>query len=196
MEVFLSSLRVTVFSLSYLGEEGFDAEPLEAFCREHEVTAWRDHFFVSGGRPQLAVILEYRSRTADRGSQPGQRRGPEQERRADQRNYRKELEPADRLLYDRLREWRALRSSRDGVPVYVIFNNRQLVEIARHRPRSKAALREIDGVGEAKVGKYAQDIFTLLSGAAEASEEPDGSTESRERAEPEGRPRNPGQGVS
>ncbi|MBD3237118.1 MAG: hypothetical protein GF330_10465 [Candidatus Eisenbacteria bacterium] len=194
--MFLSSLRVTVLSLSHLGEEGFDAEPLESFCREHEVTAWRDHFFVCRGRPHLAVILEYRSRDSDRGSQPGQRRGPERERRADQRNYRKELEPTDRLLYDRLREWRALRSSRDGVPVYVIFNNRQLAEIARHKPCSKSALREIDGVGEAKVGKYAEDIFALLSGAAEASEEPDGSAESKERAEPEAEPQTPGQGVS
>lgn len=192
----MSNLRVTVLSLSHLGEEGFDAGPLEAFCREHDVTSWRDHFFVFRGIPQLAVILEYRVRDEASSAQPGAARATDREPGAREQNHRMKLEPADRLLYDRLREWRALRSSREGVPVYVIFNNRQLAEIARHKPRSKSALREIDGVGEAKVGKYAEDIFTLLSAAAETTEEPDGSAKPKEKAEPEAEPQSDGRSVS
>ncbi|MCK4304024.1 MAG: hypothetical protein KAY24_07280 [Candidatus Eisenbacteria sp.] len=53
-----------VVSLPFVGTEGFDTEPLDSFCRDHDVTAWRDHFFICDGRPDLAVILEYRPREA------------------------------------------------------------------------------------------------------------------------------------
>ena len=147
----MSNLRVTVLSIPFVGEEGFDAEPLETFCRDHSVTGWRDHFFMSAGVPHLALILEYRARDGRSGTQSCGSRAGDRESGARERNDRKDLDPADRPLYDRLREWRALRSSRDGVPVYVILNNRQLAEIARRKPRTKAALCEIDGIGEPKI---------------------------------------------
>ena len=173
----MSSLRVTVVSLAFVGTKGFDTEPLDTFCRDHDVTSWRDHFFISGGSPHLAVILEYRPREAGRRSEHRDGRMVGEEPAVRERNHRRDLKPSERGLYDRLREWRALRASRDGVPVYVIFNNRQLAEIARSRPGTKSALREIDGVGEARVGKYAEDVFTLLHSTGEGGDNGDGCSE-------------------
>ena len=40
-------------------------------------------------------------------------------------------------------------ADREGAPVYAVFTNEQLAEIARARAGSAAALKAIDGVGEA-----------------------------------------------
>ncbi len=158
----MARIGVTVISIPCT-EDGFDPAALHSFCHRHEVTAWRDHFFVCDGRPQLAVLLEHviRERVASSGA-----RGPVAQAHADEhreKDPRKDLTPEDLQVFERLREWRALRASRDGVPVYVIFKNRQLAEIARQRPSSKSALREIEGVGEAKVAKYGEDVLTVMA---------------------------------
>ncbi len=161
----MSRIGVTVISVPFT-EDGFDAEALEAFCTRHEVVGWRDHFFLCGGQPHLVVLLEHvrRERVTDgpaRGGGHGQRRGKRREE-----DPRKDLAPADRPLFEQLREWRALRASRDGVPLYVILNNSQLAEIARRKPSSQAGLRAIEGIGAAKVEKYAAEVIALLSSAA------------------------------
>jgi len=58
-----------VLSIPFVGGEGFDAEPLEVFCRDHKVTGWRDYFFTSAGEPHLVFILEYRARDGLSGTQ-------------------------------------------------------------------------------------------------------------------------------
>jgi ATP-dependent DNA helicase RecQ len=52
------------------------------------------------------------------------------------------------------------------VPPYVIFHDRTLAEIARERPASAEALREISGVGEKKAQAYAGDVARIVKEAA------------------------------
>ena len=55
------------------------------------------------------------------------------------------------------------RAAGDGVPVYLVFNNRHLAEIARRRPETKAALAEIPGIGKGKIERYFDDVLSLLN---------------------------------
>ncbi len=57
-------------------------------------------------------------------------------------------------LFNALRDWRAERSKRDGVPPYLICTNKQLVAMIKARPRSLGKLGEIEGIGKAKLEKY------------------------------------------
>ena len=57
---------------------------------------------------------------------------------------------ADLPLFEALRAWRRDEARRQSVPPYVIFADRTLAEIARERPGSLAALRQVSGVGEAE----------------------------------------------
>jgi ATP-dependent DNA helicase RecQ len=59
-------------------------------------------------------------------------------------------EGVDRELFERLRELRLALARGRGVPPYVIFHDTTLREMARLRPRSEAALRDIYGVGQRK----------------------------------------------
>jgi ATP-dependent DNA helicase RecQ len=62
------------------------------------------------------------------------------------------------------RLWQALRAERlalaraQGVPPYVIFHDATLLEMARQRPRDRATLSQIPGVGRSKLERYG-DIF-------------------------------------
>ncbi|MEO3807977.1 DNA helicase RecQ [Sphaerisporangium sp. B11E5] len=92
-------------------------------------------------------------------------------------------------VFERLRAWRAASAREQGVPAYVIFHDATLREIAAVAPTSLAALSEVNGVGEAKLAKYGEQILDLLAGK-EASESPGspGSPGSQESLESPGSP--------
>jgi DNA helicase II / ATP-dependent DNA helicase PcrA len=65
-------------------------------------------------------------------------------------------------LFDRLKEWRRKRANADGVPAYVVFHDRTLVEIAERRCRDWADLAAISGVGPAKLERYADEVLAVV----------------------------------
>jgi superfamily II DNA helicase RecQ len=66
-------------------------------------------------------------------------------------------------LVDRLKDWRRRRAQADGVPAYVVFHDRTLVEIARRLPRDRTALSGISGVGPTKLARYADEVLAVLA---------------------------------
>jgi len=94
---------------------------------------------------------------------------------------RAELTEEQRVLFDRVRSWRSRTAHDEGAPPYVILTNRQLVELVRQRPDSKAGIGRIDGLGDKKVARYGGAILTLLWGqpadAIRGAEEPRGAVE-------------------
>jgi ATP-dependent DNA helicase RecQ len=64
------------------------------------------------------------------------------------------LSGADEELFERLRELRRSVADRQGVPAYVVFNDRTLKGMATRRPRSSMELLEVPGVGEVKLERY------------------------------------------
>ena len=61
---------------------------------------------------------------------------------------------ADGALLDALKALRSKLAKAQNVPAYVVFSDRTLVELATHRPASPAAMREIHGIGDAKLERY------------------------------------------
>jgi ATP-dependent DNA helicase RecQ len=69
-------------------------------------------------------------------------------------------------LFEKLRAWRAATAKEQGVPAYVVFHDKTLRQIATERPSSLTELSRVEGVGEAKLGRYGEGILGVL--AAEA----------------------------
>jgi ATP-dependent DNA helicase RecQ len=69
---------------------------------------------------------------------------------------------ADQEMFELLRQERLALAKAQHVPPYAIFHDRTLVEMARVRPRSLAALADIPGVGAAKLDKYGETFLALL----------------------------------
>ena len=82
--------------------------------------------------------------------------------RAKEANPSSELPVRLQQLYTMLRRWRNERAKADGVPDYVLFRNAQLAVICRTLPRSKAALMQIEGIGEATCRKYGEELLALI----------------------------------
>ena len=66
-------------------------------------------------------------------------------------------------LFDRLKEWRRVRASTDGVPAYVIFHDTTLAEIAERKPHDWADLASVPGIGPAKLERYADEVLAIVS---------------------------------
>jgi ATP-dependent DNA helicase RecQ len=83
-----------------------------------------------------------------------------------------ELPEADAAVFEQLRAWRAAAAKEQGVPAYVIFHDATLREIAVQGPASLAELARVNGVGEAKLARYGQQILDLLQAPGDAEPGP------------------------
>ena len=57
-----------------------------------------------------------------------------------------------------------------GVPAYVVFPDRALVDMARRRPRTEAEFAEVHGVGAAKLKQFAEPFLAAIANAVEDTE--------------------------
>lgn len=155
-------MQVRVITVRYSeGLQGFPEEALREATAGREVLAVREYFFLHGNIPHLALVLLLGDGPAT-GQRPGSR--PEHDPGA-------QLPESLRALYRALREWRNEEAKKAGIPSYVILRNTQLAEICRRLPRSLAALREIEGVGEANGAKYGAAILALIPKEADSPAE-------------------------
>ena len=69
---------------------------------------------------------------------------------------------ADSALLDSLRALRTRLARAQNVPAYVVFSDRTLVELATHRPSTLAAMREIHGIGDAKLERYGAEFLAAI----------------------------------
>jgi len=65
-----------------------------------------------------------------------------------------------------LRAWRSRRAKADGVPAYVVLNDRHLRGIAIARPASPTELAACDGIGPTKLENYGDDILHVVADAS------------------------------
>ncbi len=73
-----------------------------------------------------------------------------------------ELGEADAALFEALKRRRIALAKEQGVPAYVIFADRSLLEMARLRPKTREDLRQVHGVGEAKLKQYGEIFLSVI----------------------------------
>jgi ATP-dependent DNA helicase RecQ len=73
-----------------------------------------------------------------------------------------DVTPEAQTLFEALRAWRKGAASAQAVPPYVIFHDKTLLEIARLRPTTMAALGLISGVGQAKLDRYGNAVLEVV----------------------------------
>ena len=72
----------------------------------------------------------------------------------------------DAPLYGALKAKRRELAERAGVPAYVIFPDRTLIEMAEKRPVSLDAMMQISGVGTKKLESYGAVFLAVITGSA------------------------------
>ncbi len=73
-------------------------------------------------------------------------------------------DPDDEALFQALRQRRMELARAQGVPPYVIFNDRTLVEMAKARPRHAHEMARLNGVGEVKLQRYGDEFLAVVDG--------------------------------
>lgn len=155
-------MLVRVFTLAFDPATGrFNDDPVRDFIADKEVASIGDHFFVKDDAPFLVLVVRYRIGGPVAAPQVP---APAGQRQRDE-SWRTTLDPADWPLFNTLRDWRGERARVEGIPSYVVCNNRQLADVVNKRPVSLTDLGHIDGFGDAKLKKYGAEILAILAKA-------------------------------
>lgn len=122
----------------------FFEEELTVFCMNRKVNLCKPEFFRCGDSAYWTVFIEYEDVV--------------------QGKVRREehLEGTDRLLFQRLREWRKEKAEEQGVPVFIIATNRLLMDIITMKPTTLEGLKEVRGFGKKKTGTYGEAIIGII----------------------------------
>ncbi len=76
----------------------------------------------------------------------------------------KEWSKIDQSLFQILRKERTKLAHKKGVPAYIIFSDKTLMDIAAKKPVTKDAFSDIYGVGENKLEFYADIFINIIKG--------------------------------
>jgi len=68
-----------------------------------------------------------------------------------------------------LRSWRSSVARKDGVPAYVVLNDKELVGIAERNPATLAELGGCRGMGPIRLERWGDEILAVLEGASVAT---------------------------
>ncbi len=73
-----------------------------------------------------------------------------------------ETAPYDVELFGQLRSLRKMLADEAGVPAYLVFSDRALLEMATYYPQTETHFLAMNGVGQVKLERYGQAFLTLL----------------------------------
>jgi len=74
------------------------------------------------------------------------------------------LDDDERELFEQLRAVRRALADEAGVPAYIVFGDKVLLEMVARRPGSPRELLQVSGVGEAKLERYGAAFLEVLRG--------------------------------
>lgn len=73
-----------------------------------------------------------------------------------------ELFGEDRLLFERLKQWRREKANDTGKMPWQVFTDATLEDIVRRRPVSSAEFSRVSGVGEVKLERYGREVGAIV----------------------------------
>lgn len=126
-------------------------EELNQFLAAHRIVALDRQFVADGPNSAWALCVTYVQ--ASSRPQPGKR---------GKIDYREILSEPDFAVFAKLRALRKTLAEKDGVPAYALFTNEQLAEMVQRRVATLTGLRDIPGVGEARVDKHGAAFLDIL----------------------------------
>jgi ATP-dependent DNA helicase RecQ len=74
-----------------------------------------------------------------------------------------ELSAAETEILGRLKALRLRLAKERGVPAYVVFSDKSLIDMAQRRPKNTSEFAEVSGVGEAKLRDFATPFLAAIA---------------------------------
>ena len=157
-------------------DRGHDALPTFAVGRDLSRPAWEAVFRQMMGRDLVrpdpdrhgALRMTEAARPVLRGEEAVTLRRDTVKAAAGKPQVRALVSDEDAPLLSALKAKRRALAEAAGVPAYVIFTDRTLIEMAERRPGSLDAMAGITGVGAKKLESYGATFLGVITGASEA----------------------------
>jgi superfamily II DNA helicase RecQ len=127
---------------------------LNAFLASHAIATVNQQIVSTPGGPMLIFVVETVPSNADGRSRQGTAKP--------KIDYRDELTEEQFAVFSRLRDERKRIADAEGAALYNIFSNAQLAEMVRGRFTTIEQIASIDGLGKARVKKYADSFLPIL----------------------------------
>src|ERR1700678_247690 len=122
---------------------------LNRFLSSHRVLAVDRRWVDQGENSFWALCVDYLDSSA--GSGTTGRNGSSRNRI----DYREKLDRDSFAVFAKLRELRKQIAQAEAVPIYMVFTNEQLAQMVQARATTRTDLEKIEGVGDARIEKYA-----------------------------------------
>ena len=139
------------------GLQGFPEEMLQKVTFGKTVLSVSEHFFMHGNVPHLTLVLQLGDAPHYANAESFRKRDPNAPDPEEQMN------DEQKAAYRALRTWRNEVAKSEGRPAYAIARNVQLAQLVMSAPKSKSAIKEVEGCGEAFVERYGEKILELLA---------------------------------
>ncbi|MGN7613739.1 HRDC domain-containing protein [Magnetococcales bacterium HHB-1] len=110
-------------------------------------------------RPQTAILPEMEMVTP---LTKAQSITPEPKQKKKTAPPQKKSDELNKILFNALRDWRAERCKKAGVPLFGVASNIMLTELARKKPDTIEELAKIKGFSPEKIKRYGHEIINLL----------------------------------
>lgn len=130
---------------------------LNAFIANHRVAHIDRKWIDQGTQSAWAFCIEYVL------ASPAPVGNPRSQLSRNRIDYKSILSADEFTIFSLLRELRKELSQQEGVPSYALFSNEQLAQMVHRRCSSKADLKGIEGIGDAKIEKYTEKLLAVLS---------------------------------
>jgi ATP-dependent DNA helicase RecQ len=69
---------------------------------------------------------------------------------------------AEPALFDALKRRRLELARERGVPAYLVFADKSLIDMARRKPRTPADMAQVHGMGEVKLAQYGHVFLDVI----------------------------------
>lgn len=161
-------MALRFFTVSVRAPADTEAE-LNAFLAQHKVLQVDRRWVDLGADSFWAICVDYLPDGA-----PGKPRNFATGR--SRIDYKEVLTPEEFAIFVHLRELRREIAQAEAVPIYTVFTNEQLAQIVQRRCRTRGDLQAIDGVGEARIQKYADQFLSQLIRLAGPFDAPNGES--------------------
>ncbi len=136
--------------------ESDDSEAaLNAFLGTQRVVHVDRHLIQDGRNSVWAICIGY---------QDGAPRASKDKR--GKLDYRTILTDPEFAVFSRMRALRKQLADQESIPAYAVLTNEQLAAIVQRRADTLQAIREIDGIGDARIEKYGAAFQAIMQAAA------------------------------
>lgn len=137
-------MAIKIFTIPFdAKEQVFNEEDLQAFLVNKKITAVKSEFFQQNGNAFWTVFIDFEP--------------------VFEKKQMPVFSEPERILYEKLQQWRKSRAETDGLPVFLIATNSELAQLVSRAPKTLDGLAAIKGFGKKKCAKYGKDILKIIN---------------------------------